>query len=370
MTKEIDFYFDFISPYTYLAHKNIKTLPKNIKINYKPILLGGLHKLQGITAPAFIKFKLKHMVNDCNLIAIKNKIDFIWNSKFPLNSLYLMRGYLCINSENRNLYIDAMFDSYWKKNLDITNKKILTNLLKKCEIDSNVFFEKCSNKHSVDLRGLERGLPENVVHRPDILLQVGIQLPRAVGEEITAMELAGIGVLEEPNRVYPADRIASQVVGWAGVDNSGLAGIELQYDEALAGVAGTLRLERAPGGREITAAPREVVPATAIPDGTMGLDTGPETVAEYAHVVAASRTVLWNGPMGVFEWPPFASGTMGVAEAMADVDGFTVIGGGDSAAAVRQMGLADRIDHVSTGGGASLEFLEGIDLPGVAVLRR
>ena len=142
MTKEIDFYFDFISPYTYLAHKNIKTLPKNIKINYKPILLGGLHKLQGITAPAFIKFKLKHMVNDCNLIAIKNKIDFIWNSKFPLNSFYLMRGYLCINSENRNHYIDAMFDSYWKKNLDITNKKILTNLLKKCEIDSNVFFEK------------------------------------------------------------------------------------------------------------------------------------------------------------------------------------------------------------------------------------
>ncbi|AXV07202.1 Phosphoglycerate kinase [Euzebya pacifica] len=117
-------------------------------------------------------------------------------------------------------------------------------------------------------------------------------------------------------------------------------------------------------------AAHEVVPATAIPAGTMGLDIGPETVAEYAHVVAASRTVLWNGPMGVFEWPPFASGTMGVAEAMADVDGFTVIGGGDSAAAVRQMGLADRIDHVSTGGGASLEFLEGIDLPGVAVLRR
>ena len=117
-------------------------------------------------------------------------------------------------------------------------------------------------------------------------------------------------------------------------------------------------------------AAHEVVPATAIPAGTMGLDIGPETVAEYAHVVASSRTVLWNGPMGVFEWPPFASGTMGVAEAMADVDGFTVIGGGDSAAAVRQMGLADRIDHVSTGGGASLEFLEGIDLPGVAVLRR
>ena len=150
MTKEIDFYFDFISPYTYLAHINIKTLPKNIKINYKPILLGGLHKLQGITAPAFIKFKLKHMVNDCNLIAIKNKIDFTWNSKFPLNSLYLMRGYLCINSENRNLYIDTMFDSYWKENLDISNKKILTNLLKKCGIDSNVFFEKIEHQKIKD----------------------------------------------------------------------------------------------------------------------------------------------------------------------------------------------------------------------------
>lgn len=101
---------------------------------------------------------------------------------------------------------------------------------------------------------------------------LGRQLPRAVGEEITAMELAGIGVLEEPNRVYPADRIASQVVGWAGVDNSGLAGIELQYDEALAGVAGTLRLERAPGGLEITAAPREVVPATAGADIRLTID--------------------------------------------------------------------------------------------------
>ena len=83
MTKEIDFYFDFISPYTFLAYKKIQSLPNNIKINYKPILLGGLHILQGITAPAFIKPKLKHMISDCNLIAKKNNIDFIWNSKFP-----------------------------------------------------------------------------------------------------------------------------------------------------------------------------------------------------------------------------------------------------------------------------------------------
>ncbi len=117
-------------------------------------------------------------------------------------------------------------------------------------------------------------------------------------------------------------------------------------------------------------AAHQVTDARAIPAGMMGLDIGPATVAAYAEVVAAGHTVLWNGPMGVFEWPPFAGGTEGVARALAQVDGFSVIGGGDSAAAVRQMGLADQIDHVSTGGGASLEFLEGVDLPGVAALRR
>ena len=84
MIKEIDFYFDFISPYAYLAYKKIQSLPKDIRINYKPILLGGLHNLEGITAPAFIKPKLKHMINDCLLIAKKNNFDFKWNSKFPI----------------------------------------------------------------------------------------------------------------------------------------------------------------------------------------------------------------------------------------------------------------------------------------------
>ena len=140
MTKEIDFYFDFISPYSYLAHKKIQSLPKNIKINYKPILLGGLHNLGGITPPAFIKHKLNNMINDCNLIAKKNKFDFTWNSKFPLNSLYIMRGYLCINSDIRNLYGSIIFEAYWKDNLDISNEQILTDLLKKYKIDVINFF--------------------------------------------------------------------------------------------------------------------------------------------------------------------------------------------------------------------------------------
>ena len=111
-----------------------------------------------------------------------------------------------------------------------------------------------------------------------------------------------------------------------------------------------------------------VVPASGMPDGWKGLDVGPETAANFADRIAGARTVLWNGPMGVFEVAPFAGGTRTVAEAVVDCAGFTVIGGGDSAAAARQMGLADRIDHVSTGGGASLELLELGDLPGLEAL--
>ena len=141
MTKEVEFYFDFISPYAYLAYKKIQSLPKDIKIKYKPVLLGALHNLEGITAPAFIKPKLKHMISDCDLIANKNKSNFIWNSKFPINSLSVMRGYLFINAENRELYMNVMFDAYWKDNLDISNEKILKNLLEKCKINSIKFFD-------------------------------------------------------------------------------------------------------------------------------------------------------------------------------------------------------------------------------------
>jgi phosphoglycerate kinase len=112
-----------------------------------------------------------------------------------------------------------------------------------------------------------------------------------------------------------------------------------------------------------------VVPVEGIPDGQLGLDVGPRTVELFAGHLAGARTVFWNGPMGVFELAPFQAGTRGVAQAVADVSGLSVVGGGDSAAAVRQLGLdEDAYGHISTGGGASLEYLEGRELPGLAVL--
>jgi phosphoglycerate kinase len=107
-----------------------------------------------------------------------------------------------------------------------------------------------------------------------------------------------------------------------------------------------------------------------VPEGWRGLDIGPGSAAAFADAIAEARTVFWNGPMGVFEDPRFAAGTHAVAQAVADAPAFTVVGGGDSAAALAEFGLSDRIDHVSTGGGASLEFLEHGDLPGLAALRK
>ena len=113
----------------------------------------------------------------------------------------------------------------------------------------------------------------------------------------------------------------------------------------------------------------QMVAADAMPAGMMGLDIGPETEKLFADAVKASKTVVWNGPMGVFENPTLAAGTLAVAKAMAESDATTVIGGGDSAAAVQQMGLGDKMTHISTGGGASLEYLEGKELPGIACIQ-
>jgi len=111
-----------------------------------------------------------------------------------------------------------------------------------------------------------------------------------------------------------------------------------------------------------------VVPYDDLPEGWLGLDIGPETRERFAALIGSARTVFWNGPMGVFEWPRFAEGTKAVAEAVAAVEGFTVVGGGDSVRALHELDLAERVSWVSTGGGASLELLEGKELPGVAVI--
>jgi phosphoglycerate kinase len=112
----------------------------------------------------------------------------------------------------------------------------------------------------------------------------------------------------------------------------------------------------------------EVVPFDALPEGRLGLDIGPQTSETFARHISSAATVFWNGPMGVFEWPRFAAGTFAVARALAECDGYTVIGGGDSVRAAHEAGVADRISWISTGGGASLELLEGRELPGVAAI--
>ena len=113
----------------------------------------------------------------------------------------------------------------------------------------------------------------------------------------------------------------------------------------------------------------DIVPTGLIPDGWMGVDIGPETRSLFTEALKDAKTVVWNGPMGVFEFPNFAKGTEAIAEALAHIDGTTIIGGGDSAAAVNQLGYGDRMSHISTGGGASLEFLEGKEPPGVAAVQ-
>ena len=143
MSNFIDFYFDIISPYSYIAHKKIQKIRENQKIifNYKPMFLGGLHNLAGISAPAFNKYKMKNMQNDCELVSKKNNISFIWNSNFPINSLSIMRGYLHVNKDQKEEYLNIFFNAYWKDNLDLTSEDEVSKLLKKLSINSEIFFK-------------------------------------------------------------------------------------------------------------------------------------------------------------------------------------------------------------------------------------
>jgi 2-hydroxychromene-2-carboxylate isomerase len=158
MTKSFDFYFDFISPYSYLAYKKFLLLNNNkININFKPILLGGLHNLGGITAPAFNERKMKNMKNDCKLIAFKNKIDFKWNTKFPINSLYLMRGYIAIKDPNKKEFLDSCFEAYWKNDIDISDEKNLFKILDNCKIDKDTFLNDIKKQEiKNELKGLTK----------------------------------------------------------------------------------------------------------------------------------------------------------------------------------------------------------------------
>jgi len=166
---------------------------------------------------------------------------------------------------------------------------------------------------------------------------------------------------------YTFEKVLGSTVGKSLVDEErvGLAG-ELLAKAKEKGVKMLLPIDHVVGDSFSNDADRKIV--TEIPDGYMGLDIGPKTIELFVGEIKKAKTVIWNGPMGAFEMPNFAAGTEAVARAMTESDAVTIIGGGDSAAAVTQMGYADEMTHISTGGGASLEFLEGKVLPGVAAL--
>ncbi len=150
MIKSFEFYFDFISPYSFLAHKEIQKLEKkeSIKIKYKPMLLGGLHNLHNIKAPAFIPAKAKFMIRDCKLIAEKNKIKFKFNSYFPIKTLNLMRGiFIAKEDDFQSFYIDKIFDAIWKDGLNMNDQNIMDKVVKNMNINPKTFFLRASNQN-------------------------------------------------------------------------------------------------------------------------------------------------------------------------------------------------------------------------------
>ena len=142
MIKPLEFYFDFISPYSFLAHKQIREMEnkEGIKVIYKPVLLGGLHNLHGIKAPAFIPAKAKHMVRDCKLIAEKNDIRFKFNAYFPIKTLNLMRGVLVAEEDNvKKYYIDNIFNTIWQDGLNMNDTIVIQKILQNLNINPKTF---------------------------------------------------------------------------------------------------------------------------------------------------------------------------------------------------------------------------------------
>ena len=153
MIKPFDFYFDFISPYSFLAHKEISKIEKknSIKIRYKPILLGGLHNLHGIKAPAFIPAKAKHMIRDCKLIAEKNNIKFKFNSYFPIKSLNLMRGVFVAEEDNyKSFYVDNIFNCIWQDGLNMNDENIIQKVLKNLDVNPKTFLLRATSSSVKD----------------------------------------------------------------------------------------------------------------------------------------------------------------------------------------------------------------------------
>ncbi len=152
MTDEIEFYYDIISPYSFLAHKRILKIEKEKKITfrYKPILLGGLHNLLNITAPAFVQSKSKYLIDDCNMVAKKYNINFKFNDKFPINSLSIMRGVLVVEKNKLKNYVNNFFDAYWSYNKDLSKENEIINVLEKLEIEKEIFFSKIKDQSIKD----------------------------------------------------------------------------------------------------------------------------------------------------------------------------------------------------------------------------
>ena len=153
MIKPFDFYFDFISPYSFLAHNEIRKIENKIgiKINYKPILLGGLHNLHGIKAPAFIPAKAKHMIKDCKLIAERNNVKFKFNSYFPIKSLNLMRGVLVAEEDNiKNYFIDKIFNTVWQDGLNMNDEVVVQKVIKNLNINPKTFSLRSSSSSIKD----------------------------------------------------------------------------------------------------------------------------------------------------------------------------------------------------------------------------